>query len=245
MNITTIKHSVDVWTEVKNTDMALTLLTSGTGFDIARYEFEKWELINAITPVSHIYVYMAVMETEMSFWLVDSVSDGLAVEAIENSGGQHVDLGQFYRLSENTFLKWFTKSPISLPVIPGKKKIPTIDINQQIALSRNLRWDLYSNIWFSQKKVDGNIVQVFQVPYSDLQTLFNLQAMRSVDVLFALKDFEPNTSCNDTIETLQDVELILSSRPLDESVSKVFADVTCPCPPFCRGKKFGLLLSQT
>lgn len=246
MNISTIKHSVDVWTEVRQTSLALTLLTSGTGFSITQYEFEKWLSINAVHPIEEIYVYLAVMETEMAFWLVDSYSDAQAVAAIEGSHGQPIDLSLYYRICENTFLKWYTKSPELLSLHPEGGSIPHLDLGKDVALSRNLRWNLYSNLWFQQKQMMGTetIVQVFQLPFSDLETLFSLPDMLSVDVLFALKDYEPSGTCNQGETMVQDVELILSSRPSNEDIEKVFADVTCPCPPFCRGKKFGLLLTQ-
>jgi len=243
MNITTIKQSVDVWKDVRHTPMALTFLTSGTGFSITRFEYDKWLSINNGN-VDHIYVYLSVMEFEMAFWLVDSFTDAAAVHAIEHGGP--VDLADFYKISENTFLKWFTKPLISPSVVPMEGGIPVLNLPQEEALGRNLRWNLYSNVWFHQKQLSsetyGEVVQVFKIPFSDLMFLFDDQPIPSVDVLFALKDFQPLSSCNTGLDVVQDVELILSSRPTVETMTKVFADVTCPCPPFCNGQKFGLLL---
>lgn len=246
MNITTTKRSVDVWKDVRHTPMALTFLTSGTGFSINRFEYNKWlDIVLSGGTVDHVYVYLSVMEFEMAFWLVDSFTDAQAVQAIEQGG--HVDLADFYKISENTFLKWFTK-PLGFPVtVPAKGGIPDLDLPQTEALSRNLRWNLYSNVWFHQKQLSsdtyGEVVQVFKIPFSDLDLLFGEPLLESVDVLFALKDFDPFGICNTGPDVVQDVELILSSRPAVETMTKVFADVTCPCPPFCNGQKFGLLLS--
>ena len=232
--IQTIKSNIQAWDEVRNTNLALPFLTSGYGICLKYQDYQNWK---ANSPQS-IHCYLGINELELEFYMVDNVTDNQ----------------ESYQVGNNLLIKPFIRriNPNSLP--PGSTGFSPIHfvnngISSQEAETRVMQWILSSQSWFQDQRNKLNssnpglgIVQVFTIPFSDLEELFdnNSNSNNQLDVyaMMALKDYGGNHDYN--------LELILAhveqfNNPTPSNV-KVFQDVTQPHPPFSlAGSGFKLL----
>lgn len=252
--IESIKTAIKKWDQIRNADIALNFLTSGNGFHINKEEFSNWMNIhqNAIADgndgVKNIHFYIGIVEFEIFFFLVDSVTD--------SKGKAHQSA---YVINTNLFIKEFTDSAAqdsnetsTTPDLKFAKNNGLCDneIDEKEALRRALRWSLHAPEWFGNNKnrqvrdttIDGveykGILKGMSIPFSDLELLFS----NDVDRIFAFPGLRTdkmpidlNSNGSEELE-VANLELILCGQKTNQQefteVTQQFADVTLPCPPY-------------
>ncbi len=115
MTIKEIKDSIQQWNEVRMTSLGLNFLTSGSGLEIRRSEFEAWKDIqnehNIDIDDIEVHMYIGIVEFEITFYLVDSYSDKY----------------QDYEVNKNLFVKEYTKSTFLGDLEKGAVQIPPLE----------------------------------------------------------------------------------------------------------------------
>lgn len=219
-NLTTIKGNIQRWAEIRNEKAAINFLTSGNGFLISDKDFEHWEPHNPET----INCYLGVDENKkLKIYLVDNITDEQ----------------QEYELGVNLFEKKFQEYFEELPMTP--RGIIHSSLEPTEADSRITNWVLCANAWFNHKQSlrqeeetlqQGEMVQVFTIPFSDLQELFVNQNLEALKATFGLKYYE-----TEVIEGY-DIEVILAKTEFNNDpeagvslVKESFADLSVPYPP--------------
>lgn len=249
MNIDIVKKSLKRWNEIRKTELGLTFLTSGYGFEIQKSEYDKWEKIkeNATDKKQEevcIHMYIGILEFEIVFYLIDSISD-------ENND---------YRIGETLFYKNFTKENLEVKSTNNDLKeyeIPDVKIEDNKAVSRAFKWFMFSNKWAHNKlktiankeeNEESGIVRVFTIPFNDFTE--TLKVSNKAFLYFGLNN---KMKVNGKKSNKDEIEVLLSSEngflpnepksELDKNVNES-EDVTSPHPPFSiKDKDFNLFLN--
>ncbi len=237
---------IEQWNTERLTPNGLNLLSSGYGFTLLRHHYDKWNNIlasntgHSLETVFEIHCYLYLKDEELSFLLVDSISD------------ERED----YRLDETVFIRSFGIKTHDPDPSDQMHAIPQVNLTTDMYSTRAMRWIFYSKTWFHNKLLEvessshdlGGPVRVFTIPYLDIDRIFSeMQSFETrtnvIFLFFGLKDF-----ISDSGEAITDIELILSNLTISTENNEVnlfetFEDVTSPCPPFCREHGFNLLNS--
>lgn len=218
MEIAAIKEAINRWNQIRNTNIGLTFLTSGVGFEISREEYEKWQEHSP----SNLHVYIGLVEFELMFFVVDNVTD-------ESGSGYEKFL----------FTKGFTKN--YHPNANATFDITKVAIDDNEALHRSFHWLLGSRNWFEHDKSNNKffneendwkgIVRAFEVPFEDLMAIFKT----GTEQAFAFLAIRPPKPTDPTTNNL--IEIILCNEPVNNGANEVinveiFKDITVPVPPF-------------
>ncbi|WP_375560885.1 hypothetical protein ACE193_24835 [Bernardetia sp. OM2101] len=222
MNVLQVKLAIAKWGQINNTALGLDYLTSGTGFEISREEYNKWLQVQKYNqkPIDSIHVYLGIWGMQFVFILVDSISD-------ENEN---------YKIDENLFIKSFVPNlDISSPV-NDIVAIPSIELPEDEAMKRSLRWQLYSKYWFKNNQtefvvtdtpVPHGILRAMTVPFIDLSHIFDNTKAEHLYSFFGIQEDQEYGNI---------IELILCDNPTPVDgklvTPKFFMDVTKPVPPF-------------
>ncbi|QMU64080.1 MAG: hypothetical protein GKR88_07105 [Flavobacteriaceae bacterium] len=256
MTIKEIKDSIQQWNEVRMTSLGLNFLTSGSGLEIRRSEFEAWKDIqnehNIDIDDIEVHMYIGIVEFEITFYLVDSYSDKY----------------QDYEVNKNLFVKEYTKSTFLGDLEKGAVQIPPLEFvtykrNETIedeekerekAINGAFTWLLYSDTWFKNKQKEVKLaggtdetgpVRVFKIPFVDFVDIFNDPETQKAFLFFGIRNYEDKDK-----KPLyrNEIELLLCSKQkLKEDTDTpikilIFRDVTSPCPPFSMdGENFNLI----
>jgi hypothetical protein len=221
-----IKTFIEGWNQIRNTDVALNFLTSGSSIIISYDEFLKWEKLDP----DNINCYFGIDQFELKFYLIDDKSD----------------LEKNYHVGENLFEKEFSRTLL----LPNqyhltKKFTPTVlspadSVNAKVAKDRIVSWILSAADWFEHEKTkfatSKGIVRVITIPFNDLKVLFK-SSQKDICCIFSMKDFSV-----DGEDSEYNIELILTRTDVTLSAPIVtegqtledpsFEDVSRPCPPF-------------
>lgn len=221
MNIDIVRHSIRNWNEIRHTQLGLKFLTSGSGFEIKRSEYIKWEEIkNKATEErekTYVHLYIGVLEFETVFYLIDSISDK----------------GRNYIIDETLFYKSFTKENKEEGV--RNKGVKEVVIEDKEAAARAFKWFFYSDEWAreklngSPKNDESGIVRVFTIPFEDFENVFHDNNNDKAYLFFGI------TNMNREGESVEDeIEVILCSEKgfLDKKSLNEAEDVTTPRPPY-------------
>ncbi|WP_338791994.1 hypothetical protein [Bernardetia sp. MNP-M8] len=220
MNILQVKLAIAKWGQINNTTLGLDYLTSGTGFEISREEYNKWLQIQKDTQktIDSIHVYLGIWGMQFVFFLVDSVSD-------ENEN---------YEIGENLFMKSFVPSLDFSPPSDDIVSIPSVELPEAEAMKRSLRWQLYSKLWFKNSQTQyasmptaNGILKAMTVPFVDLSNIFDNTKSEQLYSFFGIQEDKDYGNI---------IELILCDKPIPVNgklaTPKFFMDVTKPIPPF-------------
>lgn len=258
MNIDIVKKSIRKWDQIRNTELGLTFLTSGAGFEVKRKEYNLWKNVieeegyknkRGNKPLPCIHLYIGVLEFETVFYLIDSTSDAKLIgsNSCENILGKTL----FYKNFTKEFLEKEDEEDLSMDLwsreLGGKD-----EISDHCAAKRAFKWFLFSNKW-AYKKINAmnksenkheksEVVRVFTIPWGDFETLFNESKKNKVFLFFGLNDIKLKDKVNPDKEIIykDEIEVILCSEKgflkkdkLDRTRNVSDSeDVTIPRPPF-------------
>lgn len=227
MNINIIKQSIKKWNEIRHTQLGLKFLTSGSGFEIKRSEYNKWEEIKNNTTEkeekTYVHLYIGVLEFETVFYLIDSISDKK----------------KDYRVDETLFYKNFTKENIEKES-EKNEGIKEVVIEDTEAAARAFKWFFSSNEWAhkklkeSPKNDESGIVRVFTIPFQDFENIFEDKANNKAYFFFGIKKMEIKKKKENEIEVILCSEkgfLHKKSSSNKKSLGEA-EDVTTPRPPY-------------
>ncbi|PKH49394.1 hypothetical protein CXF68_01245 [Tenacibaculum sp. Bg11-29] len=258
MNIDIVKKSIRKWDQIRNTELGLTFLTSGAGFEVKRKEYNSWKNVieeegykskRGNKPLPCVHLYIGVLEFETVFYLIDSISDAKLIGS--NSCKNILGKTLFYKNFTKEFLEGGDEEDLSMEL--GSIGLRDEDgISDHCAAKRAFKWFLFSNKW-AYKKINAmnkpenkhkksEVVRVFTIPWGDFETLFNESEKNKVFLFFGLNDIKLKDEVNSNKEiTFKDeIEVILCSEkgflkkgklPSTGNVSDS-EDVTIPRPPF-------------
>ena len=226
-NLTTIKENIQKWNLNRNGKNAIKFLNSGNGFSISKSDFNFWYGIKPAP--SNINCYLAVNEEDkFIIYLVDNVTD-------ENE--KYKTTGKDKNVFEKRFEEYFDNLPANPRPFLLKSNLPPSEADSRIT-----NWVLCSNAWVCHKESlrqekesveQGEMVQIFTIPFSDLQDLFINRNFEALKATFALKYYET--------EVVQgyDMEVILAKTDFNNDpkagvslVKESFADMSTGYPPY-------------
>ncbi|MBW2961906.1 hypothetical protein [Mesonia aestuariivivens] len=225
-----IKANIQRWNTIRNSEKSINYLTSGCGFSISLKDFNNW---NYHKP-EFINCYLAIDEKDkFQLFLVDNLSD----QKQNYSDGN---------LIVKDFEKFFPQNPKSNGHLINAS-LTTNEGDQRITT-----WTLCAKDWVAHKQAlrnnkqtitQGEMVQVFTIPFSDLKDLFSDKSTESLKATFALKPFE-----SEEIKSYE-LEIILAKTEIENKsltevslVRETFADMSIGYPPNKISKnKFNLL----
>ncbi|MAN27701.1 MULTISPECIES: hypothetical protein [Mesonia] len=232
-DLTTIKENIQNWNLNRNGKNAIKFLNSGNGFLISENDFKNWSEIKP-TP-NNINCYLAINKNnDFVIYLVDDITD--------SSGN--------YTVGVNLFEKRFEEYFDNLPGLSNSLLKSTLPPSE--ADSRITNWVLCSNAWICHKQSlrqekesveQGEMVQVFTIPFLDLKDLFINKKFENLKATFALKYYETKEVQG------YDMEVILAKTDFNNDpeagvslVKESFADTSHPHPPYSlTPNKFNLL----
>jgi len=217
MNLSIIKKSIQRWNQVRNTELGLTFLTSGFGFEVYRSEYEQWQKIVGDAKAS-IHLYIGILEFETVFFVIDSISDAKGD----------------YRLNENLFYKSFTKD--HKKNASSRFQAFNGGLPETEAMQRTFKWFSDADAWFAKKmnytgREQSLIARAFTIPYEDLDLIFSTKETSKTLLFFGLKDYYDDKK----LLYKDEIEVLLCSEThgfTGYKDNRQFADVTTPIPPF-------------
>ena len=220
MQISQIKAAIAKWGEINDTVLGLDFLTSGIGFTITREEYKEWESLESSynEEINSIHLYLGIWGTKFIFFLVDSLSDQRSE----------------YESGKNLFVKDFCPS-ISTDSEAVFPSVPTVELSENDAMKRFLRWALYSTDWFKKNQTKfptdspQGILKGMIIPFSDLKQIFNVNTR--IDSLFCFFGIREDNQYGNVIELIL-CEQLASNETNKLFTPKLFMDVTKPVPPF-------------
>jgi len=230
MDLDTIKKSIKNWNDVRNTELGLTYLTSGFGFEINRNEYQIWkEIIDkkifSDTPLNNntakyngyfIHLYIGISSySKTIFHLVDSITE---------SDPDH-------KYSASLVTKKFTKESIEKQDFT--KDLQDVEIQDIKAVKRAFKWFFQSNSWAYNKlnpsdpDENPDVVRVFTIHFQDFYNIFEDENNKKAFLFFGLTNMtrEGRTS---TME----IEVILCPEKGFLDNGNKSQDVTTPRPPY-------------
>ena len=234
-DLTTIKENIQNWNLNRNGKNAIKFLNSGNGFLISENDFKNWSEIK--TTPNNINCYLAINKNnDFVIYLVDDITD--------SSGN--------YTVGVNLFEKRFEEYFDNLPGLSNSLLKSTLPPSE--ADSRITNWVLCSNAWICHKQSlrqekesveQGEMVQVFTIPFLDLKDLFINKKFENLKATFALKYYETKEVQG------YDMEVILAKTDFNNDpeagvslVKESFADMSEPYPPNSMFKRNFNLLSR-
>lgn len=215
------KNAMNIWNEVRNNKVAtLNYFEQGNCFIINNEDFATWDLILKDTenPSIHAYLGLNTLENQADFSLalfcVDSKTDSLSVNE-KNKLAYLASLKTFpYLEGLNNEITFYNVKP-------------TNDFTLG-AMRKSMRWNLCKSTWINNLQTNG-VVQVFDIPFADLKSLFNKSGVHNVVLVFALK--KPETLID--IDAPYIIDLIMWGYDSDNYMIPVDPqDLIKPCPPY-------------
>lgn len=198
-----IQSYIRYWNDFRSHPLdMITLISRGHYFHITREMYDAWK---GKEP-EYIHAYLAAIpEWDLSFYLIDSVSDKEAPTNIDN-------------IYAAPYLYSFEE----LQTIPSFSNAPGENVDVLSGLERSFRWNLNRATWIENKIAEGagsdsGIFQVIHIPWSDVHFIFHETSAEKAVVVFGLR--EDNS-----------VELLVWSE--DFQINEALADVAYPIPPF-------------
>lgn len=176
-------QAINTWNDIRNNAVAVNnYFNQGAYFQIHKKDYVLW---NSNAP-KNLHAYMGLVSVEgqpnfsLSLFCVDSVTDQLPVESNRELFNEYTKKSIYQRsvLPNPNF--YFSNDPLA----PSN---PEIDPTE--ALTRTEQWNLHKEAWLFKQT---DTVQVFVIPFEDLQVLFKHSAVESIIVLPGLKKIPPN-----------------------------------------------------
>jgi hypothetical protein len=200
-----IETAVASWTASLNSPQEIiNYLNQGNCFMITREMYDKW---NGHSPTS-LHVYPAIFEDQLIFVLTDNVTDA----------SSPIDWDYVF------LANYCYGAPVKVKVNFGNQNgNGGADPDTTEGLERIFRWEMNKNQWVTDTSGIGDgIFQAFNVPYSDLHTLFDNGSIDTVYVLFGLIEGE----------RVLIPDLLLWNEIVNFAGTNITADMCRPVPPF-------------
>ena len=217
MQLSDVLQAISFWNVVRsNAANAEEIISKGNYFEIGRSSmFNYWNQMNP--KPEFIHAYLGVQNDQLVFFLIDDISDKADPPTMNN----------IYPSI------WSETLPISQSIPRFENTDPTGHINILTGLERFFRWHLQKKSWlqdyadrqYHSPDLGEGIFQVFNIPMSDLEDIFNATLPgggqnHNAIVMLGLRD-------NDGEHI---TELVLWGDTF-ENVEEL-ADVSLPVPPF-------------
>lgn len=215
--LTAYKDAIVAWNNTRsNANSLLTHLTEGSYFEITRAMYNSW---TENTPdYVHAYLGLGISEDDsLGFMLIDSECD--------KSPGTVT--------AENISYAPYSEGFDELQGIPefSNEENPDSNISVLASLERSFRWMMNRKQFIidaaNNAGENSGIFQVFQIPMSDLDSIFNDPDANSAIVVLGLK--EDNTTA----------DLLLWSKHFNPN--QTVEDTVIPMPPYHNLSAFNLL----
>ena len=230
-----IREHIRAWNEVRQTESALHLITSGYALEVSRGELQHWMSSNKEAPPTHIHLYLAKNAEGLLFYLVDATTD--------SSGDD-----SRYQLGRNLLEKRFHRFVTAGRRFP-ERGIPNLKVPESQMMESAFQWFLYAEYWFLKKQhEEGGPVQVFRIPIDDFTAIFEEATVSTAFLMFCLEDIEQEVE-GTTVTFKDEISVFLCSRKTpeegritDRDFVRIYTNVGVPTPPFPPAtNQFGLL----
>lgn len=222
-------NAIRLWDSVRNDPgLVINYFNQGSCFIITHDDYKVWEGIWELMKRPEdfqLHAYMGLVpngkEIDLSIFCVDSATDSLPVNG-----------------NEAAYEKSLKRIPYQASLINASSINPkdinnslfnaaTPKLTQQEALQRSTLWELNKDQWIKEQK---DMVQLFQIPFSDLNKLFNNPDYPITEIVMipALSEREGYGIIIDMmLWGVYKEQLIWQENP---------EDLLQPCPPICLGK---------
>lgn len=203
MKINDALNAVNSWYQsIENADQLINYLNQGFCFSITQSQFQTW---SAISDVSSLHAYPAVVNGQMFFVLIDNVTDSqrqLTEDTIFESS-------YTYGITSNVFQS----------TTNGNSNITFLD-----ALERNFRWQMNKQTWINNTISAGQpVFQSFVIPFTDLSNMFGQSGVTEVYGVIGVSEDKGQLGATDVI-LWSDTEGFIDPASVE--------DLSYPVPPF-------------
>lgn len=211
-------QAIQVWNEARHNPTAvINYFNQATYFKLEQHDYQKWKQHNP----EFIHAYMGLVQSAdnpnfaLSLFSVDSVTDQKVVV-------DHWDAFEA-NIKKNPYTSGLVENAIIEIVDSGG--IPPLE-----GLMRTVQWELHKDKWMTQQE---DLVQVFEIPFLDLEVLFEEEGADYIIMSPALKEQEEaNTFTIDLVLWAYNANGITWNKPMD---------LIRPRPPFKSPINFQLL----
>lgn len=224
----TAANAIYTWNQVRNNQASvIKYFDGGCAFTISREDYESWATLWANLNKSSDFLIHGYMGLGL---IADSADFSLSLYNVDS----HTDKldPSLHRAEYSSYLK---HSPY-ISSITGTIRIGLGEENQAIgvteALQRSTNWRLFKNNWLASQT---DLVQLFKIPFSDLDSLFQDVEVSNLVLIPALAPNKDNQF---------DIDLVIWGQRGEEGIvwQDLPEDFLRPCPPYCSDRsEFRLL----
>ncbi len=217
--ISKASQAIRIWNEVrKNPTAVINYFNQGAYFQLFKEDYTTWKSRKP----SYIHAYLGLVQPptkahfSLSMFSVDNITDKTPVEtnweAFETN------------LKHNPYRAAIIPDP-SMNLIDSSPIITPLE-----GLTRSIQWALHKDLWIEKQ---NDLVQVFEIPFSDLSVLFEEEFADYIILSPALKEQEtPNAFA---------IDLILWGYNSNGVTWNRSMDFLRPAPPFSFPSNFQLI----
>jgi hypothetical protein len=217
--ISEASQAIQIWNEVRNNPVAIiNYFNQGSYFQIIKEDYLVWK---ANSP-EFIHAYLGLVQNpaqqnfSLTLFSVDSVIDKKPVES------NWTDFET--NLKQNPYKTNLIENATIGRVLPDAE-IPLME-----GLMRTVQWSLHKDKWMSQQE---DLVQVFEIPFTDLSALFDEKEADYIILCPSLKEQETSNTFK--------VDLILWGYNIEGVTWNSPMDLIRPRPPFKSPSSYQLL----
>jgi hypothetical protein len=221
--ISDASQAIQLWNEERSNPIAvINFFNQGAYFKIDRSDYLIWK--NKNPEFIHAYLGLVQNPGEVNFSLslfsVDSITDK---EPVENNEGKFEA-----NIKENVYELSVISEP-TLNLVDNSDNTPE-SISPIEGMMRTVQWSLHKDLWMNQQE---DLVQVFEIPFLDLNVLFDDEEADYIIVSPALKEQEENNTFTiDLVLWGYNAEGVTWNKPMD---------LIRPRPPFKKKSNYQLL----
>lgn len=209
MTIDDIKNGITAWATVINegdSETILDYLNQGFCFQVDRENYDKWRQ-QTPTPV-YVHAYAGIFSGKLKFVLIDSTSDFVPQENMDN-----------------IVVKDFTHGIPSTLLIGDNDTDPAISLDE--GMRRNFKWNMYCRVWLASilNNPARPMFQVIRIPIVDYEDIFKVATNMKCINFFGLEDGSG----------VYNIEFIIADEPGNYKLPTTLYDISRPVPPFGGG----------
>lgn len=233
--ITRIKKMVNNWNKARwDQSESLRLLNSGAFFTIKRELISLWSGDSPVT----IHAYLGIEDDKLFFILIDDKTDTIPLDKMSD-----VDVEKIFILEFNNDMELLDYDFI-------KMEKSSKGVTKEEALARVLRWQMMKETWIidqiqSSDDDQVGIARVFNVPFSDLETIVKNKKAKNIAAVMGLKFREEGTIKKVEGESIYLLDLAfwaIEEKPEEtdnetksSEPSVGVEDLSAMCPPYPPG----------
>lgn len=208
--ISEASQAIQIWNEVRNNPVAvINYFNQGSYFQIMKDDYLVWK---ANSP-QFIHAYLGLVQNpaqqdfSLTLFSVDNITDKKPVESNRTDFETN--------LKQNPYKTNLVENATIGSVLPNAE-IPLME-----GLMRTVQWSLHKDKWINQQE---DLVQVFEIPFTDLSVLFEEKEADYIILSPSLKEQgTPNVFKIDLMLWGYNIDGVAWNRPMD---------LIRPKPPF-------------